>query len=53
MNLLTWAAILYKSKTLSNGEYPIMIRIYDGTRRKYLSTGYSSAEKMWDKKHSN
>ncbi len=52
MSILTWAAILYKSKTLSNGEHPIMIRIYDGSKRKYLATGYSCSEQMWDKKNS-
>lgn len=40
--------ILYKSKTLSNGEHPIMIRIIKERKSKYIATGYSSHKDLWD-----
>ena len=39
--------ILYKSKTLKNGEHPIMLYIYED-RKYYLSLNYSATEKQWD-----
>ncbi len=39
--------VLYKSKTLSNGKHPVMIRITHG-KLKYLSTGHSCTEDEWD-----
>ena len=50
MSIFTCAAVLYNSKTLSNGEHPILIRLYDGNKRKYISTGYSSNKIQWDEK---
>ncbi len=47
--------VLFKSKELSNGEHPIMIRISDGNKsnkQRYVSTGYSTTVKYWDKKES-
>lgn len=39
--------ILYKSKTLKNGEHPIMLYIYED-RKHYLSLNYSATVKQWD-----
>lgn len=44
------AIILFPSKTLSNGEHPIMLRITKGGKRKYLSTGLSSKIEHWNLK---
>ena len=41
-------AILYKSKLLKNGEYPIMIRLIKDPKIKYLSVGHSCTEELWD-----
>ncbi len=40
--------VLYKSKTLSNGEYPIMLSVSYNGKRKYKSLGISCAPKDWD-----
>lgn len=40
--------ILYKSKTLKNGEHPIMLRLTKGKKLKYLSLGYSCPPELWD-----
>lgn len=42
--------ILYTSKTLANGENPIMIRLTQNGRRKYISLGISCSIHQWDKK---
>ena len=42
------AVILYTSKTLSNREHPIMLRITQNRQRKYLSLGISCQEKLWN-----
>lgn len=42
--------ILYTSKTLKNGEHPIMFRITQDRKPKYLSTGFSCLLSLWDKK---
>lgn len=39
--------ILYKQKTLKNGENPIMLYIHDGKTYR-VSLGYSSTPKEWD-----
>ena len=44
------SVVLYKSKTLANGEHPIMLRVTKDRKRKYLSLGISSSEKFWDAK---
>jgi hypothetical protein len=46
----TVSVILYKSKTLSNGEHPLMVRISKGVVRKYLSLGVSCHKDDWDSK---
>lgn len=34
--------VCYKSKTLSNGEHPLMIRICKNGKKKYKSLGFST-----------
>ena len=38
----------YRSKTLSNGEHPIMLRVCKGGKKKYISLGISVNPKFWD-----
>lgn len=40
--------LYYKSKTLSNGEHPLMICISKNGKRKYLSLGVSIHPQYWD-----
>lgn len=40
--------VLYKSKTLSDGSHPLMVRITKDRQRKYISTGLSLQLKHWD-----
>ena len=40
--------ICYKSKVLSDGTYPLMLRITKERKRKYVSIGISIQEKFWD-----
>lgn len=40
--------VYYKSKTLSNGEHPLMICISKESKRKYLSIGVSILPQHWD-----
>lgn len=47
---VTSKIVLYTSKTLKNGEHPIMIRITQDRKPKYLSTGFSCLPTLWDKK---
>ncbi len=42
--------ILYTSKTLSNGEHPVMLRIIKDRKPKYISTGISCTPQLWDEK---
>ena len=49
-NLPTISAILYLSKTLANGEHPIMLRVSYNGQRKYKSLGVSCSEKLWNEK---
>ncbi|MBO6795513.1 MAG: site-specific integrase [Balneolaceae bacterium] len=41
---------LKKDKPLKNGEYPVYLRITSNRKHKYLSTGVSVAEKLWNPK---
>ena len=34
------SVVCYKSKTLSNGENPLMLQVSKGGKRKYQSWGY-------------
>ena len=40
--------ICYKSKTLSNGEHPLMIRVCKDGKKKYQSLGISVNPDNWD-----
>lgn len=40
--------ILYTSKTLANGDHPLMLRLTKEKKRKYLSLGISCALKYWN-----
>lgn len=40
--------VCYKSKTLANGEHPLMLSIYKDGKRKYLSLGLSVKAENWD-----
>jgi hypothetical protein len=42
--------ILYKSKVLSNGEHPVMIRLTQNGKRKYFSVGVSCKQSQWNEK---
>lgn len=44
------AVILYKSKLLSNGEHPLMLRVTHKGQRKYVSLGLSCPASLWDDK---
>ena len=44
----TISIICYKSKTLSNGEHPLMIRICKDSKTKYQSLGISVKPEHWD-----
>ena len=47
----TVSVILYKSKTLSNGEHPLTVRISKGGIRKHISLGVSCHKDDWDPKN--
>ena len=40
--------VLYTSKKLSNNIFPVMLRIIKNRKVKYLSTGISCTEELWD-----
>lgn len=40
--------LCYKSKTLSNGEHPLMIRVCKDGKKKYVSLGISVKPQYWD-----
>lgn len=46
-NLPTISAILYTSKTLANGEHPIMLRVCYNGKRKYKSMGIYCKPQEW------
>jgi len=46
----TAKVILYKSKTLSNGEHPIMLRIIKNRKASYINIGHSCPATLWDDK---
>lgn len=41
-------AVCYKSKTLKNGEHPIILRVCKQGKMKYLSLGISINPQLWD-----
>lgn len=50
--MATVKVILFKSKELSNGEHPVMLRLTNGKERKYISLGFSCSLQDWDAKES-
>ena len=44
----TISVVCYKSKTLSNGEHPLMLRICKDGKKKYQSLGISVLPRHWD-----
>lgn len=44
----TISVVCYKSKTLSNGEHPLMLRISKDGKKKYQSLGISVLPRYWD-----
>ncbi|NDW08420.1 hypothetical protein D0T56_01930 [Dysgonomonas sp. 520] len=40
--------LCYKSKTLANGEHPLMLCVTKDRKRKYKSLGISVNPKFWD-----
>ena len=42
------SVVCYKSKTLSNGEHPLMLRISKDGKKKYISIGLSIHPQLWD-----
>lgn len=46
----TIKVILYKWKTLANGEHPLMLRVTKNQKRTYVSLGVSSSSELWDHK---
>ena len=44
----TIKVLCYKSKTLSNGEHPLMVCVCKGGKRKYQSLGISIKTEQWD-----
>lgn len=47
----TIKVLCYKSKTLSNGEHPLMVCVCKNGKRKYQSLGISIKEEQWDFKN--
>lgn len=47
----TVKVLCYKSKTLSNGEHPLMLCVCKDNKRKYLSIGISLSAEHWDFKN--
>jgi site-specific recombinase XerD len=47
----TISVVLYKSKTLSNGEHPLVLRVSKNGKRKHISLGISCKPKFWDSKN--
>lgn len=45
---ITANIVCYKSKTLSNGEHPLMIRVCKDGKKKYKSLGISVNPKFWN-----
>ena len=44
----TITVVCYKSKILSNGEHPLMLRICKDGKKKYQSLGVSIKANQWD-----
>jgi len=44
----TISIVCFKSKTLANGEHPLMVRISKNKKKKYKSLGISVLPQHWD-----
>ena len=44
----TIKVLCYKSKTLSNGEHPLMLCVCKDRKRKFQSLGISIKAELWD-----
>ncbi|GAB3975996.1 site-specific integrase [Spirosoma terrae] len=44
--------VLFRSKTLKNGEHPVMLRVTKGKKQSYAGLGFSCADSQWDDKTS-
>lgn len=42
------SVVYYTSKTLSNGEHPLMLRVAKDGKKKYQSLGISIPPEFWD-----
>ncbi|WP_121356170.1 site-specific integrase [Flavisolibacter nicotianae] len=42
--------VLFTSKTLSNGEHPVLLRLIKDRKPKYISVGFSCPKHLWDEK---
>ena len=45
--------LCYKSKVLSNGEHPLMLRVCMSGKKKYVSLGISVKSQYWDLRRTN
>ena len=43
--------VLFTSKTLSNGEHPILLRVIQNRKVSYISIGASSTKSLWDEQN--
>jgi len=43
--------VLFTSKTLSNGEHPILLRVIQNRKISYISIGASSKKSLWDEQN--
>jgi site-specific recombinase XerD len=43
--------VLFTSKTLSNGEHPILLRVIQNRKISYISIGASSTKSLWDEQN--
>lgn len=48
--MISTKVLLYKSKILKNGEHPIVIRLIQNRKARYISTGMSCHHSLWDDK---
>lgn len=48
---LSVKVVLFKSKTLSNGEHPIMLRIIKDRKTKYINLKHNCHPDFWDEKN--
>jgi integrase len=43
--------VLFTSKTLSNGEHPVLLRVIQNRKVSYISIGASSTKSLWDEQN--